>query len=80
MKLNLMIRFVVMVGIFCMGCGFGSHKKEAIVEPGDVIYHYQNGIFQCLSEEDASGSIAILLKSLKDNTKVTFDKIEFKSD
>lgn len=49
---------------------------HAETKEGDVIYSFECGKMQCLSEIDHKGHIWVVLKSLNSNTTVNFNKVE----
>lgn len=71
-------KFILFLALFAVTCSFlKTPKNDTVVEIGNVVYCFENGKIQCLSEKDAHGEIKVLLKSLKSNTKIQFTKIEF---
>ena len=50
--------------------------NNAEVKPGDVIYSFESGKMECLSEINPEGYTYVLLKSLNKNTKVKFSRID----
>ena len=51
-------------------------NNHANVNPGNVVYRFESGKMQCLSEEDSAGHTWVLFKSLDPHTTVEFNKIE----
>lgn len=67
----------LLVLMFFLFSGFSLVENKPTVEKGNVIYPYEGGRIQCLSEIDASNKIFVLFKSLDENTAVEFIKVEF---
>lgn len=44
-------------------------------DEGKVVYSFESGKMQCLSEVDVEGNLSILLESLRSNTKLHFQKV-----
>ena len=49
---------------------------NAEVKQGNVVYTFESGRMQCLSEIDSEGHTWALIKSLDENTTVNFNKTE----
>lgn len=49
---------------------------NAEVKQGNVVYTFESGRMQCLSEIDAKGHTWALIKNLDENTTVNFNNIE----
>jgi hypothetical protein len=75
-----MTRLFLVILIFLLSTGFSLLKKDAVVKRGNVLYSFEGGKMQCLSEEDEEGHIFILLKSLKENTQIKFINMEISQD
>ena len=72
-------KYLTILVVFVIVSGFSGFKNDAVVKKGNVIYSFESGKMQCLSEVDSSGKIVILLKSLEKNTEVKFGKIDSKN-
>lgn len=72
-------KFFGLLSIVVLACSF-SKPKQPVVEPGKVVYYFESGKMQCLSEVDQQGKITILLQSLDVNTTLTFNKVEQKKN
>lgn len=68
-----------LLSVVALACSFSAPKKP-IVELGKVVYFFESGKMQCLSEVDNEGKITILLRSLDKKTTLTFRKVEQKKD
>ena len=53
-----------------------AFNTNAEVKQGNVIYTFESGRMQCLSEIDDEGHTWALIKSLDANTTVIFNKVE----
>jgi hypothetical protein len=68
------IRIFCLLSVFILNCGF-SLTNNTTVDQGRVIYAFESGKIECLSQIDPNGKIVVLLKSAKENTEVEFNKI-----
>ena len=69
-------KLALLFSIFLINIGFSLKKNDAVNRPGEIVYSYEGGKMQCLSEQETSGKLSILIKSLDDNTKVNFNKLD----
>lgn len=67
-------KLFLLMSLFALGCGFSSARNPE-VKKGDVVYSFESGKMQCLSQVNSEGNIVVLLKSLDKNTQVKFSKI-----
>ena len=74
--MSTIVRLLSLVCIACVCCAFSNPQGKASVTPGNVIYTFGAGKMQCQSEVNSSGDIVVLLKSLKENTTVKFDRLQ----
>ena len=70
-------KIFLLLSVFVIACSFSSNSK---VKQGNVIYFFESGKMQCLSEINSEGQIFVLLKSLKKNTQVEFSKLELSKE
>ncbi|WP_068467667.1 hypothetical protein [Candidatus Protochlamydia phocaeensis] len=66
------MQFILAACLLIATCSFGSATGPTIVTKGNVIYSFNSGKIQCQSQIDPNGQLAILLTSLKGNTKIRF--------
>jgi len=67
---------LILLPLLLIFCSFSLiNKEDSDVKQGNVIYKFKTGKIQCQSEIDAAGQIAILYKSLKNNTTIEFVRV-----
>lgn len=71
------LKLVFLLSVFILSSSFNLLKNNNTVEQGNVIYTFESGKMQCLSEVNLEGEIVVLIKSLKENTHIEFNKVEF---
>lgn len=64
-------RFFLSLTLLSSLASCSAKNQDIIVQDGNVIYTYENGTIQCLSEKSAIGTTVVLIKSLKENTVIT---------
>lgn len=75
---KLFVLFTMLFAVHGFSYDFNSNAE---VKQGNVIYAFESGRMQCLSEIDTEGHISVLIKSLDANTTVIFNKVEkYKGD
>ena len=71
-----MFRYIAFLFAFVFLSSFSSTTNDTIFEEGSVIYSFESGKMQCLSEVNLQGNVTVLLKNLDKYTQVKFNKVE----
>ena len=70
-----LLRMCFMSFVFAISSSFSLIPNQSNSQPGNVTYSYEGGQIQCLSQQDETGHITILLKSLNSHTTAKFSNI-----
>ena len=77
-KLKLLPFLCLTLSILLAGCSVKN--QDSIIQDGNIIYTYEGGTIQCISQKGPYGTIAVLVQSLKENTFITDVELGFSGD
>jgi len=66
-------KLLLLLSLFAITCSYAPLDKN---EKGNVIYSFESGQMQCMSEIDPEGHTFVLYKSLNKNTTIGFTTLK----